>query len=242
MYIDLADILSSTTIILPTPKQTAIDLASPRRSPGVRAADALNSALFDPSDSRFVASKGFSNVKHTCQHAQAVIQLNKAFDLNLGSHWLDSLAPPILSITAMDEITVRYLRLLLERANDFHRTHMEYKIRRLDIITTQAANRAFAFKATFQCLEKRKAKQMEQLKIIEAFKTSNLAMEEKVKGEKEELTKMTTNYSSDNGASAGCLGNDGGAAVEVMFSRRFVVQDNLDNEEKVAIIEAIIKA
>ena len=146
-YIDLVDTLSGTITIPPTPEQTVIDLASPRLSPGVRAADAFNSALLDPSDSRFVASEGLSNAEHTRQHAQAVIQLNKAFELNPGPHQLDSLAPPILSITAMDEIAVRYSRLPLERADDFHRTRMEYEIRCLDIITAQAANRAYVLKA-----------------------------------------------------------------------------------------------
>ena len=240
-YVDLADTLSGTITIPPTPEQAAIDLASPRLSPGVRAADAFNSALLDPSDSRFVASEGLSNAEHTRQHAQAVIQLNKAFELNPGPHQLDSLAPPILSITAMDEIAVRYSRLPLEQADDFHRTRMEYEIRRLDIITAQAANRASALKAALQRLEKRKAKRMEQLKIIKAIKISNLAMEEKVKGEEEELTKMTTSYSSDNGASAGRSGGGGGAAVEVVSSRRVVTQDNSDDEEEAAMIEATMK-
>ena len=96
---------------------------------------------------------------------------------------------------------------------------MEYKICRLDIITTQAANWASALKAAFQRLEKCKAKRMEQLKIIKAIKTSNLAMKEKVKSEEEELTKMTTSYNSDNGASLGRSSGGGGAAMEVVSSR-----------------------
>ena len=47
-------------------------------------------------------------------------------------------------------------------------------------------------------------------------------MEEKVKGEKEELTKMTTIYSNNNGTCASRLGGSGGAAVEVVSSRRVV--------------------
>ena len=72
-YIDLADTLSGTILIPPIPKQTAINLASPQLSPGVQTANAFNSALFDPSDSRFIASEGLSNAEHTRQHAQAVI-------------------------------------------------------------------------------------------------------------------------------------------------------------------------
>lgn len=77
---------------------------------------------------------------------------------------------------------------------------MEYEICRLDIITVQAANRASVLKVTFQYLEKRKAKRMDQLKIIEAIKIINLAMEEKVKDE-EGLIKMTISYTSNIGAS-----------------------------------------
>lgn len=123
----------------------------------------------------------------------------------------------------MNEIAVRYLRLSLKQADDFHRIYMEYKICHLNIITAQAANWASALKVALQHLKKRKAKQMEQFKIIETIKTSNLAMEEKVKGKEEELTKMTTSYSSDNNTSAGPLDNGGGAAVEVVFLRWVVI-------------------
>ena len=102
------------------------------------------------------------------------IQLNKAFDHNQGPHWLDFLAFLIFSITAIDKIMVYYSRLPLEQVEDFQQTCMKYEIRRLDIIIVQAANWPSALKAAFQHLEKRKAKRMEQLKIIEAIKTSNL--------------------------------------------------------------------
>ena len=157
-YVDLADIFSYTITIPLTPKQTTINLASPRLCPGIQAADAFNSALLNPFNSQFAASKGFSNAKHTRQYVQAVIQLNKAFDLNPGPHRLDSLALPIHSITELDEIAMRYLHLPLERADDFHRIHMEYKIRHLDIITAQAADWVSVLKAVFQRFEKHKAK------------------------------------------------------------------------------------
>ena len=240
---DLANIFFGTITILPISEQTVIDSVSPWLLPDVWVANAFNSAFLDPFDSQFVASKGFSNAEHTRQHAQVVIQLNKAFNLNLGSHWLDSyfLAPAILFITAIDEIVVRYLRLPLEQANDFYRTRIEYKICYLNIITTQAANRASVLKTALQRLEKRKAKRMEQLKIIEAIKTTNLAMEEKVKGEEEELMIMTTSYTSDSVASAGCSSGGGGAAVEVLSLRRVVIQFNSDHKEEAAMIEATMK-
>ena len=141
----------------------------------------------------------------------------------------------------MDEIAMRYLHLPLEQADDFHRARIEYEIYSLNIITTQAANQAFVLKAALQRLEKRKAKRMEQLKILEAIKTSNLAIEEKIKGKEEELTKMTTSYSSDNGASVGRSGGGGGAAMKVVSSRQVVAQDNSDDEEEATMIEATMK-
>lgn len=170
-----------------TDKETAIDTSSPRLAPGVRASDTFNSALVDPPESQFVSSNGLSDADHTRRHAQAVIALNKEFEFSPGPHRLDSLAPPVLAATEIDEIAQRYSRLPLERADDFHRTRIEYEIARLDIITAEAANRALALKATLQQIEKRKAKRMEQLKTIEAIKTSNLAMEEKIKAEEREL-------------------------------------------------------
>ena len=119
---------------------------------------------------------------------------------------------------------------------------MEYEIRRLDIIIAQTANQVSAFKATLQRLKKRKTKRMKQLKMIEAIKKSNLAMEGKVKGKEEELTKMITSYSNNNGAGAGRLGGGSGATIEIMFLHRVVAQDNSDNKKKAAIIEATMKA
>ena len=115
------------------------------------------------------------------------------------------------------------MRLLLKQVNDFYRTRIKYEIRHLDIITTQLANRASALKSALQHLEKRKAKRMEQLKIIEAIKISNLAIEEKAKGKEEELTIMTTSYTSDSGASAGRSGGNSDATVEVLSLRWVVI-------------------
>lgn len=213
--------------IPPTPTQTAIDLASPRLAPGVRASDDFNSILVDPPESRFVASEGLSNADHTRRYAQTVIALNKAFDFSPGPHRLDSLAPPVLTTTTMDEIAVRYSRLPLERADDFHRTRMEYEIRRLDLITAQAANRASALKATLQRIDKRKAKRMEQLKIIEAIKTSSLAIEDKIKSEERELKNLNTSYTSNTG-----VGASGNAGVD---GRCFVVAVLLEQLAKIIL-------
>lgn len=126
--------------IPPIPIQTAIDLASSQLASSVHVSNAFNSVLVDPSESRFIASKGLLNTNHTRWHTQAVIALNKTFKIFSGLYWLDFLAPPVLTTTAMDEIALRYLRLLLEQADDFHQTYMEYKICRLDLIIGQAAN------------------------------------------------------------------------------------------------------
>ena len=82
---------------------------------------------------------------------------------------------------------------------------------------------------------------MESLKIIETIKTSNLAIEKKVKGEEEELTKITNGYTSDTGAGAGCSDDIGGATVDIVSLHRIVAQDNLNNKKEAAMIEATMK-
>lgn len=63
--LDLADTFSSMITIPLILEQTVINLISPQLFLDIQAADAFNSALLDSLDSRFIASKGFSNVKHT---------------------------------------------------------------------------------------------------------------------------------------------------------------------------------
>lgn len=241
-YIDLADTFSSTITILPIPKQTTINLVSLQLSPSVQVVDAFTLAFFNSFNFQFIASKDLFNAEHTYQYIQAIIQLNKAFILNLGPYWLDFLVFLILFITAINNIVVGYLRLPLKQAYDFHQTNMEYKICHPDIITAQVANWVSALKATLQCLEKYKAKRIEQLTIIEAIKSSNLAMEEKVKGKKKELIKMTTSYTSNSSASDEYFGGSYFATVQVLFLRRVVTKDNLDNKKETAMIKAMMKA
>lgn len=52
-------------------------------------------------------------------------------------------------------------------------------------------------KVTFQQIERYKAKHMEQLKIIKAFKTTNLIIKNKIKDKKWELKNLTINYISN---------------------------------------------
>lgn len=77
---------------------------------------------------------------------------------------------------------------------------IKYEIYWLDFIIAQVANWVSVFKTTFQQIDKCKTKRIKQLKIIVAIKTSNLAMEEKIKNKELELKNLNTSYISNTGA------------------------------------------
>ena len=61
-------------------------------------------------------------------------------------------------------------------------------------------------------------------------------MEEKVKGKKEKLEKMTTSYTNNTNTDVGYSGNVGHTIVEILFLRQVIAQHNLDNKKKMAMI------
>lgn len=219
-----------------------INLASPQLTPDVWTSNAFNSALIDLPKLRFIANKGRSNIEHTRYHAQAMIQINKAFDFSSSPYWLDSLASSVLITIAIDKSIVCYLCLFLERTDNFHQIYIKYKICHLNIIIAQVVNRVSIFKTALTQIDKRKAKCIEQFKIIEAIKTNNLAIEEIVKSDEQELKNMTTSYTSNTGASILAI------TIKKPLRQVFFIcntpetaeQDNTDNEDKTAIKEVII--
>ena len=170
-------------------KESLLNASSPRLGPAVRAADGFHSILVERPESRFVASEGLADIEHIRQPARSVLELEKAFDFSAGPDRLDSLSPspPVLSATATDEVARRYSLLPLERADNFHQKRIEQEIAWLDIIISQAANRASTLKAALASATKRKARYLEQIELIQTIKSNNLQMEEKIKAEQLEL-------------------------------------------------------
>ncbi len=95
-------------------EESPLTISPPRLTPGVHVADDFRVALVEPPESRFLASKGLSDIDHIRRHARAVIELDKEFDFSPGPHRLDSLSPPALAPEAVDKIARRYSRLPLE--------------------------------------------------------------------------------------------------------------------------------
>ncbi len=101
-------------VIPEMPEESPLTITSPRLTPGVRAADNFRVALVEPPESRFIASKGLSDIDHIRRHARAVIELDKEFDFSPGPYQLDTLSPPALAPKAVDKIARCYFRLPLE--------------------------------------------------------------------------------------------------------------------------------
>lgn len=175
-----------------TETESSLTASSPRLDPGVRAADAFRSVLVDPPESRFVAGEGLADMDHIRRHARAVIDLEKEFEFSLGPHRLDTLSPPVLSAPVQDEVAHRYSRLPLERADYFHQKRIEQEIARLEIIISQAANRASALKSALARVTKRRVRYLEQIELIQTIKARNLQTEAKIKAEQKELNRLKT--------------------------------------------------
>lgn len=173
--------------------ESPLTVSSPRLVPGVHAAEGFRVALVEPSESRFTASPGLSDIDHVRRHARAVIELEKEFNFSPGPHRLDTLSPPVLAPEVVDEVARRYSHLPLERADAFHAARIKQEIARLDIIVSQAANRASALKAALARATKQKTKYKEQLELIQTIKANNVMMEDKVKTEQLELERMKSN-------------------------------------------------
>lgn len=173
--------------------ESPLTIPLPRLRPGVRAAESLRVALLEPPESRFTASPGLSDIDHVRRHARAVISMEKEFGFSPGPYRLDTLSPPVLVPEVVDEVACRYSRLPLERADAFHAARIEQEIARIDIIVSQAANRASALKSALARATKRKSKYKEQLELIYTIKTNNMMMEEKIKVEQQDLEQMKTN-------------------------------------------------
>lgn len=185
---------SDDVVIPETEAESPLTISSPRLTPGVRAADGFHHALVDPPESRFTASEGLSNIDHVRRHARAVIDLEKEYGYSPGPHRLDTLSPPVLAPEAIDEVARRYSRLPLERADKFHQKRMEQEIARLDIIISQAANRASALKDALARVKKRRAKYLEQLELIQTIKANNIMMGDKIKAEQLELKRLKSSF------------------------------------------------
>ncbi len=109
-------------------EESRLTISSPRLTPGVRAADDFCVALVEPPKSRFIASKGLSDIDHIHRHARAVIELDKKFDFSPGPHQLDTLSPLALAPEVIDEIARRYSHLPLEQADTFHQKRIKQEI------------------------------------------------------------------------------------------------------------------
>lgn len=173
--------------------ESPLTISLPRLRPGVRAAKSLCIALVQPPESRFSASPGLSDIDHIRRYARAVISMEKEFDFSPGPYRLDTLSPPVLVPEVVDKVACRYSRLPLERADAFHATHIEQEIAQLDIIVSQAANRASALKAALARATKQKSKYKEQLELIRTIKANNIMMEKKIKAEQQDLERMKAN-------------------------------------------------
>lgn len=104
-------------------------------------------ALINPPKTQLVFGSGLSNDLHNCQHVHKIITPNKELGIFLGFYYLNTLFLYLFDTRRVDKVARCYSHQLLAWAKNVYEMQIKHKIARLDIITVQADNKLFAFKA-----------------------------------------------------------------------------------------------
>ncbi len=157
MYIDSKKDGKALDVEIPEREaKSPLTLSLLQLCPGIHATKGLCVILVESPESWFAVSLGLSDINYIRRHTRAVILIEKDIGFSPSPHHLNTLFPPVLAPKIVDKVVHRYSCLPLEQANTFHTARMEHKIAQLDIIVSQAANRASALKADLTQVTKRK--------------------------------------------------------------------------------------